>query len=183
MTKPVHTQVDSAPSFWADGGVWTVVASADATEGRFTMQDQIMPEGSGPSPHVHERYEEGFYVLDGEITCQVGADVITAGTGAFVWIPRGTPHAFRVRTETARALNFYTPGGFDEQTSMLFPKAPGRVMPPPGASGGVRGRPGDAGPMRAFVDRTRDLHTQTGVDVPNLVARAGEAPTSDRSAP
>jgi mannose-6-phosphate isomerase-like protein (cupin superfamily) len=183
MAKPFHTQVDSAPSFWADGGVWTVVGSADATGGQFTMQDQIMPENSGAPPHMHERYEEGFYILDGEIRFQVGEDVITAGPSSFVWIPRGTPHAFRVMTKTSRALNFYTPGGFDEQTSMLFPKAPGRVMPDAGASAGVSGRPGDEGAMKAFVDRIRDLHSQTAVHVPNLVAGASKARGEPRSAP
>ena len=182
MPKSFHTQVDSAPSFWADGGVWTVVASADDTDGQCTIQDQLMPEGSGAPPHLHERYEEGFYLIDGDIRFQVGEDIVTAGPGSFVWIPRGTPHAFRVLSKTARALNFYTPGGFDEQTSMLFPKAPGRVMPEPSASGSVRARPGDAGAMQAFVDRIRDLHTQTGVDVPNLVAGDASPSATPRSA-
>ncbi len=60
-------------------------------------------------------------------------------------------------------LTLYTPGGFGEQTSMLFPPAPGRVMPDTGAGVGVHGRPGDAGQMAAFVGRVRDLHTQSAV--------------------
>lgn len=37
---------------------------ADVTSGEFTMLDQTMPYGTGPPPHVDERYDEGFYILE-----------------------------------------------------------------------------------------------------------------------
>lgn len=57
-------------------------------------------------------------MLDGEITYTVGFEEreVVAGPGAAVWIPPGTPHAFKVTSAPARALNFYTPGGFDDQS-------------------------------------------------------------------
>jgi len=34
----------------------------------------IVPAGGGPPPHVHSREEEGFYILEGEITFSVGQE-------------------------------------------------------------------------------------------------------------
>ena len=68
-----------------------------------------------------------------------------------------------MKSETARALNMYTPGGFDD-ISMLATPAAARTLPPEGA---IK----EASPEQeeAFVRRIRDLHTQTWTDVPNLL--------------
>ena len=42
--------------------------------GVFTMMEQLMPIGNGPPPHVHERYHEVFYIIEGEIEFQVGTE-------------------------------------------------------------------------------------------------------------
>lgn len=46
-------------------------------------------------PHVHE-HTEAFYVLEGELTFQVGAErqTITIGAGGFVATPSGVAHSF-----------------------------------------------------------------------------------------
>lgn len=47
-------------------------------------------------PHVHQ-HTEAFYVLDGELTFEVGAEreTITIGAGGFVAAPPGVAHSFR----------------------------------------------------------------------------------------
>jgi len=47
-------------------------------------------------PHVH-RHTEAFYVLEGELAFQVGAEceTITIGAGGFVAVPPGVAHSFR----------------------------------------------------------------------------------------
>ena len=47
-------------------------------------------------PHVHE-HTEAFYVLEGELTFEVGAEreTITIGAGGFVATPPGVAHSFR----------------------------------------------------------------------------------------
>jgi mannose-6-phosphate isomerase-like protein (cupin superfamily) len=47
---------------------------------------------AGPPPHVHHRHEEGFFVLDGELTLAVGAATITVAAGRSAVVPRGTVH-------------------------------------------------------------------------------------------
>lgn len=53
-----------------------------------------------------------------------------AGAGSFVWIPKGTIHSFRVDTEQATLLNFYTPGGFEQAILQMGAKAKAFTIPP-----------------------------------------------------
>lgn len=157
---------DEAPAYWLVGLLWNVVLSADTTAGQFTMMDQQMPVGSGAPPHVHERYDEGFFIIDGEVEYTVGAgadeQTIVARDGAAVWIPRGTLHSFTVKSETSRALNFYTPGGFDESISYRATPATAKTLPPAGMPEADHGHfPNDRGKQQAYLDRIAELHSQT----------------------
>jgi quercetin dioxygenase-like cupin family protein len=155
--QPFMTAYEDAPAYWSIGILWNVLISADQSFGNFTLMDQTMPEGAGPPSHMHERMHEGFYVLEGEITYIVGADPqrTIAGPGAAVWIPPGTPHAFTVTSGPARALNFYTPGGFDDQFSYLATLASEKTLPPEDLP------PVDPGQKQSYLDRIRDLHQET----------------------
>lgn len=71
-------------------------------------------------------------MLEGEITFQAGDRILKATDGFFVSIPRGTIHSFRVDSEVAHVLNFYTPAGFEETIVELGQPAQTRTLPPPG---------------------------------------------------
>jgi quercetin dioxygenase-like cupin family protein len=45
--------------------------------------------GAGPPPHVHDREDECFYMLDGELSIRCGGDAFGAAAGSFVFLPRG----------------------------------------------------------------------------------------------
>jgi mannose-6-phosphate isomerase-like protein (cupin superfamily) len=47
--------------------------------------------------HVHERLEETWYVLDGELEFRVGEETFAAGPGACVFVPPHVQHAFANR--------------------------------------------------------------------------------------
>ena len=163
---PTGVSATNAPAFWRVGILWNVTLSADATAGQFTLMDQTMPRGSGAPPHIHERYDEGFFIIDGEVAYTVGdhedRHTIVAESGGAVWIPRGTWHTFEVQSETARALNFYTPGGFDENISLLATPATEKTLPP--ADSGetdVRGFQTDPDKQAAYLTRIAELHSQS----------------------
>ena len=44
--------------------------------------------------HLHHRDDEAWYVLEGALRVQVGPDVVEAGAGSGVLVPRGTPHTY-----------------------------------------------------------------------------------------
>lgn len=89
-----------------------VKATSLDTGGRFAL---IESHQAGDVPlHVHEREDEAFYVLEGEYEIRCGSKTFDAGPGSFVFLPRGVPHAQKLRSKTARKLILIIPGGFEE---------------------------------------------------------------------
>jgi quercetin dioxygenase-like cupin family protein len=161
-TQAFISDVEQAPSFWQQGALWTILASSDQTQGEFSVIEQLMPAASGPPPHVHERVCEAFYVLDGEIEFRLATGPLIATTGSFVSIPPGTPHAFKVRSQTARVLNFYTPGGFEDRLTYTATPATATTLPPDGAE-----LEPDEEQQTAFARRLREVHNERWVDMPS----------------
>jgi mannose-6-phosphate isomerase-like protein (cupin superfamily) len=94
------------------GAEFVVRASAETTGGAFSIIEEIDPLDT--SPHVHEREDELFYVLEGEHEFRVGDAILPAGPGAVVFGPRGVPHAHRRRVpRTGRFLTMCSPAGFE----------------------------------------------------------------------
>ena len=74
------------------------------------FENLIQPGGTAPGPHIHRHMEEMFYVLEGEVEILVGHQKVQGQPGAFVLVPRGTPHAFANRgTKPAKLLIMFTP--------------------------------------------------------------------------
>src|SRR3954465_4651871 len=77
--------------------------------------EAIVPPGGGPPPHVHSREEEGFYVLEGEITFTIGDRRLVASAGTFASMPVGTPHSFKNESgRPARMLISVAPAGLEK---------------------------------------------------------------------
>jgi hypothetical protein len=71
-----------------------------------------VPPGGGPPPDVHERTDETFYVVNGELEFLDGHRRFTASTGAVVFLPRGNVHRFYNPGIQLAKLGFiYTPCG------------------------------------------------------------------------
>ena len=76
----------------------------------------MAPGRDGPEKHVHEGEDDVFYVLEGELTFDVGHGEIAAPAGTFVLVPPGVEHTFANRTATpVRVLNIHAPAGFDRR--------------------------------------------------------------------
>lgn len=128
---PLLRSRDDAPAYWFIDIVWYVLAHGDDTGGAYSVMEQWMRRGSGP-PVVHTHsIDEWFYVIEGTMEMEVAGKTLTAGPGASVWIPRGTPHRFKVTSEVAKALNGYTPAGFEQVIIGLAKTAERRELPPP----------------------------------------------------
>jgi quercetin dioxygenase-like cupin family protein len=95
-------------------GFINLIATAEQTNGQFGMIDFVIEPGHEPPLHVHEREDELFYVLDGQVEFILDTEVIARERGGSVFLPRGIPHTFRVRSADARLLSLFTPGGFEE---------------------------------------------------------------------
>ena len=97
------------------GDVYRFLATGDDTNGKYALFEALVGPGGGPPPHVHSREEEGFYVLEGEITFQVGDQRLVAAAGTFANMPVGTPHSFKNESDKpAKMLISVAPAGLEK---------------------------------------------------------------------
>src|SRR5256885_5242108 len=89
----------------------TVKAGPETGHTLATVFESTLPPGGGyPVPHVHDEYEEVFYVLEGEIEYRIGEHWTAAPAGTTVCVPPGTVHAFRnASPHPARHLALHAP--------------------------------------------------------------------------
>ena len=120
---------------WLIGELRVVHAAGEATEGRMALVEHRAAEGADVPWHRQPADDEAFHVLDGELEFWLGdrdGAPRVARAGDTVVVPRGLPHAFRVRSASARYLSVHTPAGHER-----FLRAAGRPaerleLPPSG---------------------------------------------------
>ncbi|HEY4427165.1 MAG TPA: cupin domain-containing protein [Solirubrobacteraceae bacterium] len=79
----------------------------------------VPPEWGGPPLHHHD-FDEAFYVLEGELTFQLGEQLRTAGPGELVFAPRGAIHTLaNLSGQQARYVLVCTPGEFTRYFQQL----------------------------------------------------------------
>jgi quercetin dioxygenase-like cupin family protein len=118
-------------SYWLGGTRLSVVAGPEATEGRYDLVEGWFPAGTQIPPHLHARYSEQLYVLEGTFTVWVGRRraVLRAGDGVF--IPRGTAHAVHATgAGPGRALVVASPSGFGRLVTEVGTLDDGTGVPP-----------------------------------------------------
>ena len=89
----------------------------DETDDTYSISEWwLEPRTPGPGPHQHEANDDIFYVLAGRFDFLVGDQHIHAGPGDFLRVPAGVMHDFgNPGDEPAGLLNFYVPGGFEQE--------------------------------------------------------------------
>jgi quercetin dioxygenase-like cupin family protein len=82
-----------------------------------------------PRLHRHD-FDETFYVLEGELTFQLGDELLTRSAGELAFAPRGIPHTYaNLSGAPARALMVITPAGFERYFARLAAERQG-IEPP-----------------------------------------------------
>jgi quercetin dioxygenase-like cupin family protein len=129
---PIAVPQGEGEARWFLGALCTIKASGDQTGGRAAVTENWAPRGHGSPLHVHQREDEWFYVLSGELTFWVDGRVTTAPEGSFVFGPRGVPHTFTVTSDEARFLLVVEPAGLDDFIRTLSEPADSLTLPPAG---------------------------------------------------
>ena len=125
---------------WFFGMLAEVKASAADTDGRYTLVEITAPPGLQVPLHVHHTEDEGFYVVEGSITVQLGEELIEVGAGEHAYGPHGIPHRFTVGPDGARMLWILAPGGFEDFIEEVSVPAetptvpPAHILPPENAA-------------------------------------------------
>ena len=116
------------------GDVYRFLATGEDTSGKYALWEAIVPPGGGPPPHVHSREVEGFYVLEGEITLQVGDRRLVADQGTFANMQVGTLHSFKNEgSQLARMLIMVAPAGLERmffEFGVPLPEGSTTALPP-----------------------------------------------------
>jgi mannose-6-phosphate isomerase-like protein (cupin superfamily) len=116
------------------GGAVTIKLSSKLSGGSMTAYESTRPPGDtrGPGMHAHPRFDELFYVVEGEYEFIVGHRSLRAAEGTSIFIPRGIFHDFHSIGEVpGRLLTVCTPGGiehFFEDRAAVGPEAGAEEM-------------------------------------------------------
>jgi quercetin dioxygenase-like cupin family protein len=118
-------------------GVPEVVRRSEQTNAQIGMIRHVVPVGfTGPPLHRHG-FDETFYVLEGQLTVQLGEELFRVGTGELAFAPRGVPHTFtNLADEPAGYLITFTPAGFERHFARMAAEREG-VDPPEWALGPI----------------------------------------------
>jgi quercetin dioxygenase-like cupin family protein len=111
-----------------------ILADASQTNRRLTVAVHELAPGEESGIHMHTLEDEGFYVLEGNVTFFMHHDdcVIEAGPGEFVWHPVGRAHSFKAGDAPARVLQYLVPGtdlvpGFFQEIAELDLDTPEQI--------------------------------------------------------
>jgi quercetin dioxygenase-like cupin family protein len=104
-----------------------VLLRGDDSHGRLAVVELT---GRGrPRLHRHD-FDETFYVLEGELTFQLGDQLLTRRAGELAFAPRGIAHTYaNLSGEPARALMVITPAGFERYFARLAAERQGIEAP------------------------------------------------------
>ena len=113
-----------------------VLLRSEDSAGRVSLVDNRVPAGTAGPPLHHHDFDEAFVVLEGEVTFQLGDDLVTRRAGEIAFAPRGVPHTFANQSGAdARHVIVITPAGFERYFDGLAARAAG-VDPPATAARG-----------------------------------------------
>ncbi len=116
---------------WWFGGLAEIKATAADTGGLMSIIEVTEPPGIEAPLHVHYRDDEGFWILEGDVTFEVGDMTIEASAGDYVFGPRDIPHRYTVGEQGCRMLFIMVPGGLENVLRATSEPAASRTIPPP----------------------------------------------------
>jgi quercetin dioxygenase-like cupin family protein len=153
--KPLAVRSDEGEAHWWFGNLAVIKTTADDTAGQLTIVEITAPPGLEVPLHVHHRDDEGFWILEGDVTFEVGDATIEAHAGDYVFGPRDIPHRYTVGDDGCRMLFIMVPGGLEYLIRDTSEPAQSRTVPPPPTGP----------PDPAELDRLRLLVAERGYEL------------------
>ena len=101
-------------ALWHLGALLTFKALGAESNGVFWALEGLADRQMAVPLHAHSREDEIWFVLDGEIAFTMGEETQLVGAGAFVYVPRNTPHTFQIKSERARWFGIGIGGQLDQ---------------------------------------------------------------------
>lgn len=151
--QPTIRQPGQGRTISVVGDIYRFFATGEETDEKYAMFEALVPPGGGPPPHIHSREEESFYILEGEVTFQIGEERFVATKGTFANMPIGSLHYFKNESsQPAKMIISVAPAGLEQ---MFFevgqPVEPGATAAPP--------------PTKADIDKLLAAAPRYGVEI------------------
>ncbi|WP_052483679.1 cupin domain-containing protein [Flavobacterium sp. MEB061] len=155
---PFITNDENPAAYWMLDILWVIKAHASQTDNNLSVIEQTMPFNSGPPPHYHSDMDEMFYIIDGEMTIWIEGKIHKLTAGSFAMVPRETVHYFKITSQIpCKALNMYTPGGFEKGIIRNAQETKILTLPPKGL------------PYKGSTDKN-DMHVAVDIAPVDLIA-------------
>jgi quercetin dioxygenase-like cupin family protein len=129
--RPAITRAGEGEARWWFECLAEIKLTGEQTGGLLTIIEITEPPGSEAPLHVHHRDDETFWILDGDLTFEVGGEAVAAAAGDVVFGPRGVPHRYTVGPNGCRMLFIMTPSGLETLVRGMSEPAQSRTLPPP----------------------------------------------------
>ena len=101
-------------AYWVGADHVTIKAGGDETGGAYALVEVVVPPGAGPPPHIHQREDEAFSILEGEFEFVAGDKTVRAAAGAFIHAPKNILHTYKNVGDTpGRMIVVASPPGFE----------------------------------------------------------------------
>jgi quercetin dioxygenase-like cupin family protein len=97
---------------WFLGTLATILVDGDATGGKLAVMEVVFPKHASPPLHTHPQGET-LVLVEGRVTAVVDGTRSEVAAGSAIHAPAGTPHTFRVDSESARILVLSNPAGIE----------------------------------------------------------------------
>lgn len=105
----------TAQTYHLLGNIIRIKAGGALTNNAYSLVEITTAPGAGTPPHRQKDDDEAFFVLEGSYEFMHNGSLVAAGPGAFVFVAKGEPHAFRnAGSKPARMLIINSPAGLHE---------------------------------------------------------------------
>jgi quercetin dioxygenase-like cupin family protein len=128
---PTAVKADEGEAIWWFDCLAVIKATAADTGGRMSIVEVTEAPGAEAPLHVHKRDDEAFWILEGDVTIEVGDTTIECHAGDYAFGPHGIPHRYSVGDAGCRMLFILLPGGFEDLVREMGRPAESRTLPPP----------------------------------------------------
>jgi quercetin dioxygenase-like cupin family protein/catechol 2,3-dioxygenase-like lactoylglutathione lyase family enzyme len=128
--REIVTEPDTSRAWWFLGTL-AVLRNPLGAPRTPAVIELTVPPGGSPPEHVHDVLDDSFVLLDGEVVVRCGEQTLVARPGAYVVLPHGVPHTFRVTSSTpARLLLVHGDDSFLQFIEAVGTPTTERVLPP-----------------------------------------------------
>jgi quercetin dioxygenase-like cupin family protein len=130
LLPAMATRSGEGEARWWFAALAEIKVTAEQTGGVLSIIEITEPPNAAGPLHVHHREDEGFWILEGDVTFEVGDTTISASAGDFAFGPRDIPHRYTAGPSGCRMLFIMTPGGFEDLIREMSVPAESRTLPP-----------------------------------------------------